>query len=143
MREPASFSSQWLAWRGIIATKTVGAATIAGRKQRTSNDESRSYGCTRQWPQARSEMTQRRSLLDQFESTDFRAAPPNIENHFDGVVNMALRVDTPRNRQTHQIHFRVVAEHQRANFYRANSALNVKFARQRDAGELREGYKSV
>src|SRR6266446_8829225 len=64
------------------------------------------------------EVPQELCLVGYFVAADLFAFAPNVQNHFHDVLDVALRICAPRNRQPHQIHFRVLAEHQRSNLHR-------------------------
>src|SRR5579864_7766474 len=137
MRERASTSLQWLAWRGIIAIKLGSAAKNAGFRRCSKRAALGARRYISRGTQPRSEMTQSWRLLDQFQSAYSCTPAPHIQNYLDGIIDMALRINAAWNRQPHQIHIRVVAEHQGANFHGTDSAFDIKFASQSDTGKLR------
>ena len=55
-------------------------------------------------PKSRRKVPQERRLVRNFQSPDFAAPAPHLEDHFHHVVDVALRVDPPRDRQPHQVH---------------------------------------
>src|SRR5713101_8288701 len=83
------------------------------------------------------EVPQEFRLVDYFVAPDLPPFAPNVQNHFHDVLDVALCVRPPRNRQPHQIHFRVLAEHQGSNLHGANPAFQVKLVRQRHSRKLR------
>ena len=50
--------------------------------------------------QVRREVPQEASLMDELVARDFVAAMPNIEDDFDHIFDVALRVDAARNGET-------------------------------------------
>src|SRR6266850_942786 len=53
---------------------------------------------------------QKFGLLGYFVAANLFSLAPNVKNHFNDVFDVALRIRTARNRQPHQVHFRVLAE---------------------------------
>ena len=84
-------------------------------------------------------MPQKWRFIGQAHAADLLAPIPDLEDDFNHVVHMALRVDAARNCQTDQVELGISAKHQRANLDRADSAFEIQFVRQRDAGELIRG----
>src|SRR5215472_3881815 len=88
--------------------------------------------------QVRREVAQEGSLMDELVARDFVAATPNIEDDFDHIFDVALRVDAARNGETDQIHGGVFAKHKGADFDGTNAALDIEFDREGDTGKLRD-----
>src|SRR5277367_3130766 len=95
--------------------------------------------------QACGKMAEKRGLLRERKASDLCAAAPYIENHFDGVINMRLGVDTAGDREAQQVHgagllhavLIALAEHERANFHGTNAAFEIQLGGKRDARKLR------
>src|SRR5262244_371483 len=77
----------------------------------------------------RREMAEEWSLMTELHPGNLLPPAPHLQDRLNYVVDMALRVDPPRDRQPHQVHLCGGAEHQAANLYRSDSALQVKFCR--------------
>src|SRR5208282_2000827 len=102
--------------------------------------------CTSGRPaEARGEVAEERRLISELEAANRGTAAPDFEDYFHDIVDVRLRVNAARNREAKQILgpglldavFVALAEHQRADFHGANSAFDVEFGSQRDAGKLR------
>jgi hypothetical protein len=72
-------------------------------------------------------MPQELRLLHDLESADLLSPLVYLENSFHQIVDMALCVDAPRDGQPQQLVSRLIAEHHRANFHRANAGVPVQF----------------
>ena len=83
-------------------------------------------------------MAEERGLMNDFVARDFFAASPHIEDHFDYVFDVALRVDTTWNGKTHKVHGGVFSEHQRAYFDGTDATFEIEFIGERDTRQLRE-----
>ena len=81
-------------------------------------------------------MAQEWRLVGQVHALDLVTGFPDFQNNFYHVVDMALRVDTSGNGEPHQVHFGGGAEHQRADFYRADSSLEIEFVSQSYGGKV-------
>ena len=86
--------------------------------------------------QVRGKVPQEWRLIGEPHAADFVAVAPDLEDDFNQVVNVALRVDAARNGEAHEVHLRGGGEHQRADFDGANAAFEIKFGGEGDAGEL-------
>src|SRR5579864_3087271 len=69
------------------------------------------------WPKTSGKVAQEGRLVRNFQAVDFGTAAPDFQDHFDDVVNVALRVDATRDCQAHQVHRGVLAEHERPDFH--------------------------
>ena len=72
----------------------------------------------------------------QTHARDVGAVLPDFQDHFDNIVDVALRINAAGNGQAHEIHLRGGGEHQRTDFYGADSAFQIKLCCQGYAGEL-------
>ena len=72
-------------------------------------------------------MAQERRLMHDLVASDFFSAPPDVQNYFHNVFDMALCVYAAWNRQANQIHGGMFPEHQRADFHGTYAAFQVKF----------------
>ena len=65
----------------------------------------------------RGEVAQERRLVGEPQAFDLHAPLPDFQNDLHHVIDVALRVDAPRNRQAHQFHLRRFSKHQTADLY--------------------------
>ena len=73
-------------------------------------------------------MSQEKGLVvRQAHAGDSVSVTPHFQNDFDYIVDMALSIDAAGNREADQVHFCRAREHQSADFYAANSTLQIKF----------------
>src|SRR3954462_11580802 len=77
-------------------------------------------------------------LILQLQSADGVAVLPNLQNDFNDIVDVTLRVNASRDCQAHQVHLCGRPEHQRTDLYGTNAALEIKFGRKRNTGKLVE-----
>ena len=61
---------------------------------------------------------------------------PDFQDYFDDIVDVALGIDAAWDCEADQIHFCGTGEHERADFYGADSAFQIEFRRERYAGKL-------
>src|SRR5438067_1456291 len=75
--------------------------------------------------QVSGEVAKKRSLVGEAHAADVFAMGPDVEDHFDNVIDVALGVDAARNREADKVHLCGRGEHQGSNFHRAHAALEI------------------
>jgi hypothetical protein len=75
----------------------------------------------------RREMPKEGGFVGQTHALDAVAILPDFEDHFDHIIDVTLGVNAAGNRKVDQVHLRCMSEHQRADFYAANSAFEIEF----------------
>lgn len=65
-----------------------------------------------------------------------RAVLPDFQDYFHYIINVALGVDAAGDREADEVHLCCGSEHQRADFYGANSAFQIQLGCQRYSGKL-------
>src|SRR5579864_7472930 len=88
-------------------------------------------GSLLQLPESRREMPQKRRLLYDLESPNFRCMPIHFQNRFHHVIDMALSVNPARDRQAQQLMWSAFAEHHRPDFDRPVPGVAIQFDSQR------------
>src|ERR1017187_3349541 len=71
------------------------------------------------WPETRTEVAQEGRLLHNLQAADLPLALVHFQNRLDYIIDVALRVDAPRNGQPQQLVAGLIAEHHRSDFHRA------------------------
>src|SRR5262245_37808389 len=84
-------------------------------------------------------MAQEGGLLYDFEPADAGPALIDLENGFDDVVDMALRIDPARNCEAQQLMPGAFAEHHGADLHGSDSSLPIEFDGQRLRRKLLPG----
>src|SRR5260370_15530470 len=81
------------------------------------------------------EMPQRLGFFDDAQPAQLIAAREDLDDRFDDVIDVALRIDAARNRQPNQLHRRMrrfarvgidAAEHHAADFDGPNAGMAIK-----------------
>ena len=81
------------------------------------------------FPNPSQSITQERRLMHKLIPRNLFTAPPHIQDHLHDIFDVALRVHPPGNGEPHQVHLRMLAEHQRTNFDRSDASLENKLHR--------------
>ena len=75
-------------------------------------------------------------LIGDVIAADLLAVTKNFEDDLDDVLDVTLRVNAAGNGEADEVHLRVFAEHERADFDGADAAFQIELVGESDAGEL-------
>src|SRR5579863_3363264 len=84
----------------------------------------------------RREMTQKRRFVGQAHTFNPFAVPEDLNDDFNQIIDMTLRVNAPRHCQPDEVHLCRTRKHQGANLDRTHTPLEVQFGTECYTGEL-------